>query len=167
MLRSIPGWRALHPSRHPICPAHFPAQEGRQREEGRRNQASRTCNRVAATVSCRRHTGRARTGAMQSLLHQRRHVPGQSVSPRRLHGELAPQAGQDGKKKHSGSAVKKLVTPHSLTPPTLLPHRTRALPLCRGGMRWAGSSFSPPVWGRTERRGNSREREGEKQRLPW
>lgn len=63
MLRSIPGWRALHPGRHPICPPHFPAQEGRQRgEKGRRNHPSRTCNRVAATASCRRHTGRARTG---------------------------------------------------------------------------------------------------------
>lgn len=36
MLRSIPGWRALHPGRHPICPPHFPHRRGGR--EGRRDE---------------------------------------------------------------------------------------------------------------------------------
>lgn len=124
MLRSIPGWRALHPGRHPICPPHFPAQEGRQRgEKGRRNHPSRTCNRVAATASCRRHTGRARTGAMQSLLHRRRHVPGQSLQDDAHMANSPLKQAKMAKKEHSGGVgggpVKELVTPHPLTPPTL------------------------------------------------
>lgn len=139
MLRSIPGWRALHPGRHPICPPHFPAQEGRQRgEKGRRNHPSRTCNRVAATASCRRHGTRKNWGHAESAASTSP-CP-RSVTPRRRpHGELAPQAGQDGKKRAQRRRRRRFREGASDTTPAHfphpLPHRTCALPLCRGGMR--------------------------------